>query len=100
MARIRRTPGLGAFAAMAAFLALASYFAFAAVRGDYGAAVRAQVVAETRELAAERDGLALELAAARRRVAGLSDGSIDADLLSERVRDVLGYMRDDEILFR
>lgn len=98
MAHPRKAPGLGAFAGTATFLVLASYFAFAAVRGDYGVAARAQVEAETRALQAERDALSAALAATRVRVAGLSDGSLDADLLGERVRDVLGYMRPDEVL--
>ena len=98
MAHSRGAPGLGAFAGVATFLVLASYFAFAAVRGEYGIASRARIDAETRTLAAERDVLAAELAAARVRVEGLSDGSLDADLLDERLRDVLGYLRPDEVL--
>ncbi len=100
MTHPRKAPGLGAFAVVATFLVLASYFAFAAVRGDYGIAARVQVTAETRALAAERDLLASRLVALRIRVTGLSDGSLDADLLDERVRDVLGHMRADEILLR
>ncbi len=100
MAHPRTSPGLGAFASVATFLVLASYFAFAAVRGDFGIAARAQVAAEIRVLTAERDRLRSGLAAMRVRVAGLSDGTLDADLLDERVRDVLGYVRADEIVLR
>lgn len=97
MAHARKAPGLGAFAGVATFLVLASYFAFAAVRGEYGIAARARVEAEARTLSAERDAMAAALAAARVRVEGLSDGSLDADLLDEQVRSVLGYMRPDEL---
>ncbi len=100
MAHPRKAPGLGAFAAVATFLVLASYFSFAAVRGDFGIAARAQVTAEIRVLTAERDRLRAELAGMRIRVTGLSDGTLDADLLDERVRDVLGYVRPDEIVLR
>lgn len=98
MAYPRKASGLGAFAGVAAFLVLASYFAFAAVRGEYGIASRARIEVETAALSAERDALAARLAAMRVRVEGLSDGSLDADLLGERLRDTLGYLRPDELL--
>jgi cell division protein FtsB len=82
---------------MCAFV-LGSYFTFAAVQGDHGLFRRIQIEAETRALAAERDRLAAELAAARNLTRRLSDGWLDLDLLDQQARDVLGYLRPDEIV--
>ena len=41
-----------------------------------------------------------ELAGLKNRTHRLSDGFLDVDLLDEQVRDVLGYVRADEIVIR
>jgi cell division protein FtsB len=84
---------------MAAFV-MGSYFTFAAVQGDHGVFRRVQIEAETRALIAERDRLAAELAATENLTRRLSDSYLDLDLLDERARDMLGYMRPDEIMLR
>lgn len=74
------------------------YFTFTAVQGDQGLFQRMQVEAE-------RDRLTEELARLDARVARmevltrrLSDDYLDLDLLDERVRNVLGYARPDEVV--
>ncbi|MDO5528829.1 MAG: septum formation initiator family protein [Paracoccus sp. (in: a-proteobacteria)] len=76
------------------------YFAFAAVQGPSGLMRRAQLVAETGELMAERDALAAEVARMRNLTHRLSDDYLDLDLLDERAREVLGLVRADEAIIR
>lgn len=81
-------------------LALGGYFTFAAVQGDFGLLRRVQIHAEAEALTTERDRLRAELAELRNRTHRLSDAYLDLDLLDEQVRDVLGYIRADEIVIR
>lgn len=80
--------------------ALGGYFTFAAVQGDYGLLRRVEIKAEAATLAAERDRLRSELAELQNRTRRLSDSYLDLDLLDEQLRDVLGYVRADEIVIR
>ena len=81
-------------------LTLGGYFTFAAVQGDYGVFRRVQINAEADALRTERDRLQKELAELQNRTLRLSDAYLDIDLLDEQVRDVLGYIRADEIVIR
>lgn len=79
---------------------LGGYFTFAAVQGDYGVFRRVQINAEAEALRAERDRLAEELASMTNLTRRLSDDYLDIDLLDQQARDVLGYLRADEIVIR
>ena len=79
---------------------LGGYFTFAAVQGDYGVFRRVQIDAEADALRVERDRLAQELTQLTNLTRRLSDGFLDIDLLDQQARDVLGYMRADEIVIR
>ena len=79
---------------------LGGYFTFAAVQGDYGVLRRVQINAEAEGLRMERDRLQGELAAMTNLTRRLSDDFLDIDLLDQQARDVLGYMRADEIVIR
>ncbi len=92
--------GLGGLAYLAIAFALGVYFTFAAVQGDYGMFRRVAIDAEAETLAAERDHLASELAEMQNLTLRLSDNFLDLDLLDQQTRDVLGYMRADEIAIR
>ena len=81
-------------------LTLGSYFTFAAVQGDFGVFRRVQINAEAETLRAERDTLQQELALLQNLTRRLSDDFLDLDLLDEQARDVLGYLRSDEIVIR
>ena len=100
MSAVHRSGGFGGLV----FLALAgiagAYFSFAAVQGDFGMFSRVAIDAEARELAAERDRLTIELAEMENLTHRLSDDYLDLDLLDQQARDVLGYMRPDEIAIR
>jgi cell division protein FtsB len=79
---------------------LALYFAFAAVQGPSGILRRIQIEAETAELAAERDRLGAEVGQMQNLTRRMSDDYLDLDLLDERARKMLGYVRSDEVIMR
>ena len=90
--------GLAGAAYLSVLIALGGYFGFAAVQGDHGLFTRIQADARAEELARERDALAAQLAHLRNQTTRLSDAFLDLDLLDERARKVLGYVRHDEIV--
>ena len=76
------------------------YFAIAAVQGEYGLFRRIAIEAESAALAKERAALTAEVARMENLTRRLSDDHLDLDLLDERARDVLGYLRYDELVIR
>jgi cell division protein FtsB len=93
-------PALGALFYFGAAIVLGIYFTFAAVQGQFGLFNRVQVQADTADLKIRRDALAMELAAMENRTRRLSDEFLDLDLLDERARAVLGWMRSDDLVIR
>ena len=91
---------LGGLIYLALAFALGAYFTFAAVQGDYGVFRRVEITAEAEGLHAERDKLAAELAEITNLTHRLSDAYLDLDLLDQQSRDILGYVRADEIVIR
>lgn len=89
-----------AILATVSLVAIGGYFTFAALQGDFGVVKRVQVTAEKQELTAERDRLKAEVARMQNLTERLSDDYLDIDLLDERARNVLGYVRADEIVIR
>ena len=100
MSTVQRTGGFVGLAFLALAGMLGTYFTFAAVQGDYGVFARVEIVAEIRALMQERDALQVELAQMENLTHRLSDDYLDLDLLDQQARDVLGYMRADEIAIR
>jgi cell division protein FtsB len=93
-------PALGGLLYLLFAVTLGAYFTFAAVQGEYGVFRQVQIRAEAEALRVERDALYGDLARLSNLTARLSDRYLDIDLLDERVRDVLGYVRADEIVIR
>jgi cell division protein FtsB len=93
-------PAIGGILFLIGAFTLGAYFTFAAVQGDYGVFRQVQIRAEAEALRIERDRLAHELAQMTNLTTRLSDSYLDIDLLDEQVRDVLGYVRADEIVIR
>lgn len=91
---------LGGILYMVLAITLGGYFTFAAIQGDYGVLRRVQINAEAEALRAERDRLTVELASMTNLTRRLSDDFLDLDLLDQQARDVLGYLRADEIVIR
>ena len=100
MIQTQSRPAIGGMFFMVLAFTLGSYFTFAAVQGDYGVFRRVQINAEATELKQERDQLAAELARMQNLTHRLSDDYLDIDLLDEQLRDVLGYLRADEVVIR
>lgn len=97
------TPSRPAFGAVVFFglaFALAIYFIFAAVQGDYGLFRRVEILAEKQQLEAELALAQAEVAHMENLTRRLSDSYLDLDLLDQQVRDVLGMIRADEIVIR
>ena len=92
--------GLGGVIYLVLAFGLGVYFTFAAVQGDYGMFARVAINAEAATLTEERDRLTAELAEMQNLTHRLSDDFLDLDLLDQQTRDVLGYMRSDEIAIR
>jgi len=93
-------PAMGLLLITLGLMALGLYFTFAAVQGDYGVFKRAEVTAEHRALEAQLASLKAEVARMENLTHRLSDSYLDLDLLDEQARDVLGYVRADEIVIR
>ena len=100
MAAAQMHRGWGGLVFLVLALLFGGYFTFAAVQGDYGMFARVAITAEAASLTQERDRLAAELAEMQNLTRRLSDDYLDLDLLDQQVRDVLGYMRADEIAIR
>lgn len=100
MAVLQHKHGLGGVIYLVLAFGLGIYFTFAAVQGDYGMFARVAIKAEAAGLAEERDRLTAELAEMQNLTRRLSDEYLDLDLLDQQTRDVLGYMRSDEIAIR
>ncbi len=92
--------GLGGLIYLVLATVLGAYFTFAAVQGDYGIFRQVEIKAEAEVLTAERDKLAADLAEMTNLTRRLSDGYLDLDLLDQQARDILGYVRADEIVIR
>lgn len=81
-----------------ALLFIGAYFTFTAVQGNYGLFQRVQISAEADRLQLQLAALQVEVARMEVLTRRLSDDFLDLDLLDEQVRDVLGYVRADEII--
>lgn len=100
MAAAQMHRGWSGLAYLAVAFLFGGYFTFAAVQGDYGMFARVAISAEAAALTEERDRLSADLAEMQNLTRRLSDDYLDLDLLDQQVRDVLGYMRADEIAIR
>jgi len=98
--KLPHRPALGGIMYLVLAVTLGSYFTFAAVQGDFGVFRRMQINAEAVALTAERAQLYAELDQMRNLTHRLSDRFLDIDLLDQQARDVLGYLRADEIVIR
>lgn len=96
----RKTPAFGTVIFFAVAFSLTLYFVFAAIQGDYGLFRRVEIEAEEKSLLAELDTLNAQVAQMENLTKRLSDDYLDLDLLDERARDILGYVRADEIVVR
>ncbi len=76
------------------------YFGLSAIQGDSGLFQRIQVEAEAEELRLELAALQAETSHLETLTRRMSDDFLDLDLLDEQAREILGYLRSDEIVLR
>jgi cell division protein FtsB len=77
---------------------LFAYFAYHAVQGDRGLIAWIKLSQQVTELHLEHDRIAVQRGALAVRVKRLQPESLDADLLEERTRVMLGYIHGDDIV--
>lgn len=93
-----RTKTLGGLILPVALLFIGAHFTFTAVQGDYGLFQRIQIEAEAARLEEQLGAISTDVARMEVLTRRLSDDFLDLDLLDEQLRDVLGYVRSDEII--
>ena len=110
--RLRETAGEGTsmdrsgvrqIAIAASYVLLAgviAIFAHSGLQGEHGLAAYREARAEERRLRTELAELRAEREALANRVLRLSGSYLDLDLLDERARAVLGFVREDELVVR
>ena len=81
-------------------LSLGLYFTFAAVQGDFGILRRAEINHDLKKLQVEISSLQVEIADLKNLTRRLSDHYLDLELLDQQARDVLGYVRTDELVIQ
>ena len=96
----RNTPPVGPLAVTLVSLTLAAYFLFSAIQGDYGVLRRAEYQAESNALRRNLEQLQISIALQENKTLRLSDHYLDLDLLDQQARDILGFIRPDEIVIQ
>ena len=77
-----------------------AYFGMRTIQGESGFFAKLAIETEERRLSAELATIRQDRAALENLTKRLSDNFLDLDLLDERARDVLGYVRSDEVVIR
>ncbi|MEY3005601.1 MAG: hypothetical protein RLZZ491_2777 [Pseudomonadota bacterium] len=93
-----RSRTLGGLILPVALLFIGAHFTFTAVQGQYGLFQRIQIEAEAGRLESQLASIAEDVTRMERLTRRLSDEFLDIDLLDQQLRDVLGYVRADEIV--
>ena len=81
-------------------LSLGLYFTFAAIQGDFGILRRAEINHDLQKLQVEIGSIHVEIADLKNLTRRLSDHYLDLELLDQQARDVLGYVRTDELVIQ
>ena len=98
MTQTRTYSGWGLLAVVSLATGLGSYFAFAAIQGEYGVLRRAEITSFSDNLSSELMRLNTEVVQMENLTQRLTDEYLDIDLLDERVREILGYVRSSELV--
>jgi cell division protein FtsB len=96
----RNAPSIGPLAVTVVSLTLATYFVFSAIQGDYGVLRRAEYLSEFRALTLNLYQLQSSISLLENKTLRLSDHYLDLDLLDQQARDILGFIRPDEIVIK
>ena len=79
-------------------ISLLTYFSYHAIHGERGLFAWIQLNQQLKQTRALADAVAGQRAELENRVRRLSGGSLDTDLLDERVRSMLNLARGDEVV--
>ena len=79
-------------------ISLLTYFSYHAIQGERGLFAWIQLNQQLKQTRALADAVAGQRAELENRVRRLSSGSLDPDLLDERVRSMLNLARGDEVV--
>lgn len=77
-----------------------AYFGMRTIQGESGFFAKLAIETEERRLTSELASARQDRAALENLTRRLSDNYLDLDLLDERARDVLGFVRTDEVVIR
>ena len=83
-----------------ALIAVLAVFGHSALQGEHGLGALHQAEALERELTSELAVIGAERAALANLVGRLDNDNLDLDLLDERARAILGYVRREELVIR
>ena len=81
-------------------IAVLAVFGHSGLQGEHGLAALRQAEALEAELTAELAGIGEERRALANLVGRLDERNLDLDLLDERARAILGYVRREELVIR
>ncbi|MHA1528477.1 MAG: FtsB family cell division protein [Alphaproteobacteria bacterium] len=81
-------------------IAVMAVFGHSGLQGKHGLGALRQAETLERELTAELAAISKERDALENLVGRLDEGNLDLDLLDERARAVLGYVRREELVIR
>ena len=70
------------------------------MQGDFGVLRRAEINHDIQKLQAELTSLNVEIADLKNLTRRLSDHYLDLELLDQQARDILGYVRSDELVIQ
>jgi cell division protein FtsB len=79
-------------------IGLLAYFAYHAIQGDRGLFAWMALNQQLKQTHALGDAVAAQRSEPENRVERLSSASLDPDLLDERVRAMLNYAHEDEVV--
>ncbi len=81
-------------------IAVLAVFGHSGLQGEHGLAALRQAEAHKAELTAELAGIGEERRTLKNLVGRLDERNLDLDLLDERARAMLGYVRREELVIR
>lgn len=93
-------PAIGTILILSLMVLGGVYFLIAAIVGPYGVFRQAEINAQAADLRVELLEIQGEVAQMENLTRRLSDDYLDLDLLDQQARDILGYIRPDEIVIR
>ena len=77
---------------------LSSYFLLASFNGDFGVSAKYQLLAREKILFKELGTMIQESNTLKNRIKGMSDTSLDLELLDQQARKILGMIGEEELI--